>query len=105
MAGIRKNSFTFRKKHWLQFRKAIEEGKKKEAKWNEKFAAYKQKFPELAAELENIRQGNFGEEWKKALPTFTDAMATREASGKILNAIAPFLPSMIGGSADLSAIE
>jgi len=36
------------------------------------------------------------------LPTFTDAMATREASGKTLNAIAPFLPSMIGGSADLT---
>ena len=65
-------------------------------------AAYKQKFPELATELENIRQGNYGEEWKKALPTFTDAMATREASGKTLNAIAPFLPSMIGGSADLT---
>ena len=85
-----------------QFRKAIEAGRKKEAKWNEKLTAYKQKFPELAAELENIRQGNFGEDWKKALPTFTDAMATREASGKTLNAIAPFLPSMIGGSADLT---
>jgi transketolase len=85
-----------------QFRKAIEAGKKKEAKWHEKLAAYKQKFPELAAELENIRRGNYGEEWKKALPTFTDAMATREASGKTLNAIAPFLPSMIGGSADLA---
>jgi transketolase len=85
-----------------QFRKALEAGKKKEEKWNEKFSAYKQKFPELAAELENIRQGNFGEAWKKALPIFTDAMATREASGKILNAIAPFLPSMIGGSADLA---
>ena len=85
-----------------QFRKAIEAGKKKEAKWNEKFAAYKQKYPELAVEWENIRQGNFGEEWKKALPVFTDAMATREASGKTLNAIVPFLPSMIGGSADLT---
>lgn len=86
----------------IQFRKAIETGKKKETKWNEKFAEYKKKFPDLAVELENIRQGNFGEEWRKALPTFTDAMATREASGKILNAIAPFLPSMIGGSADLA---
>ncbi len=85
-----------------KFRNAIQAGKKKEMKWNEKFAAYKQKFPESAAELENIRQGNFGEEWKKALPVFTDAMATREASGKILNAIAPLLPSMIGGSADLA---
>ena len=94
--------FYIPEKALAQFRKAIEAGKKKEEKWNEKLAAYKQKFPELAVELENIRQGNFGEEWKNALPTFTDAMATREASGKTLNAIVPFLPSMIGGSADLT---
>jgi transketolase len=85
-----------------QFRKAIEAGKKSEAKWNAKFADYKKKYSELATELENIRNNNFGEAWKKALPTFTDAMATREASGKILNVIAPFLPSMLGGSADLA---
>ena len=94
--------FYIPEKALAQFRKAIEAGKKKEEKWNEKLAAYKLKFPELAAELKNIRQGNFGEEWKNALPTFTDAMATREASGKTLNAIVPFLPSMIGGSADLT---
>lgn len=85
-----------------QFRKAIEIGKKKEAKWNAKFAEYKKKYPELANELENIRSGNLGEEWKKALPKFTNAMATRDASGKVLNAIAPLLPTMIGGSADLA---
>jgi transketolase len=84
------------------FRKAIEEGKKKEDAWQNIFAEYKKQNLDLALELENIRKGNFGEEWKKALPTFTDAMATREASGKVLNAIAPFLPSMIGGSADLA---
>ena len=84
------------------FRKAIEEGKKKEDAWQKLFAEYKKQNPDLALELENIRKGDFGEEWKKALPTFTDAMATREASGKVLNAIAPFLPSMIGGSADLA---
>jgi transketolase len=84
------------------FRKTREEGKKKEDAWQQLFAEYKKQNPEQATELENIRKGNFGEEWKKALPTFTDAMATREASGKTLNAIAPFLPSMIGGSADLA---
>jgi transketolase len=86
----------------VQFRKAGEEGKKKEDAWQKLFSEYKNQNPALALELENIRKGNFGEEWKKALPTFTDAMATREASGKTLNAIAPFLPSMIGGSADLA---
>jgi len=85
-----------------QFRKSFEFGKNKETKWNAKFADYKKKYPELAAELENIRIGNFGEEWKKALPKFTEAMATRDASGKVLTAIAPHLPSMIGGSADLT---
>jgi transketolase len=85
-----------------QFRKTIEEGKNKENAWLKLFAEYKKQYPELALELENIRNGNYGEEWKKALPTFTEAMATREASGKILNAITPFLPSMIGGSADLA---
>ena len=85
-----------------QFRKAVEIGKKKEEKWKTKFAEYKKKYPELALELENIREGNYGEEWKKALPVFTDAMATREASGKTLNAVIPFLPSMMGGSADLT---
>jgi transketolase len=85
-----------------QFRKALDEGKKKEDAWQKLFAEYKKQNPELATELENIRNGNFGEAWKKALPAFTDAMATREASGKTLNAIAPFLPSMIGGSADLT---
>jgi transketolase len=86
----------------VQFRKAVEEGKKKECDWQKLFSDYKKQFLELGSELENIRKGSFGEEWKKALPAFTDAMATREASGKILNAIAPFLPSMIGGSADLA---
>ncbi len=85
-----------------QFRKSVETGKKKEARWNTKFAEYKKKYPELAAELENIRSGNIGEEWKKVLPKFSEAMATRDASGKVLNAIAPLLPSMIGGSADLA---
>jgi transketolase len=85
-----------------QFRKAIETGKKKEEKWQKKFSEYKQKCPDLAVELENIRQSNFGEAWKNAIPTFTEPMATRDASGKVLNAIAPHLPSMIGGSADLA---
>jgi transketolase len=85
-----------------RFRKATEIGMKKEAEWNTKFEEYKKQHAELAAELENAGRGNFGEDWKKALPSFTDAMATREASGKILNAIVPHLPTMMGGSADLT---
>jgi transketolase len=94
--------FYIPEKAMTQFRKSVAAGQKKETKWKTKFAEYKKKFPELATELENIRSGNFGEEWKKALPKFTDTMATRDASGKVLNALAPYLPSMIGGSADLA---
>jgi transketolase len=85
--------------HMLQ---SVEDGAKKEAAWNKLFAAYKQQYPELAAELEKIWKGDFGDAWKKALPTFTEAMATRDASGKTLAAIFPLLPTMLGGSADLT---
>jgi len=84
------------------FRKAVDNGKTEEEKWLKLLEGYKKKFPELAAELEKVRKGDYGEEWKKALPTFSDAMATREASGKVLAAIAPHLPTLIGGSADLT---
>jgi transketolase len=85
--------------------RAVEQGKKWESLWRTMFEGYKRTYPDLALELENIRQGNFGEKWKQALPTFgpeAGAMATREASGKVLNAIAPQLPTLIGGSGDLA---
>ncbi len=76
-----------------------------EAKWNELFAAYKEKYPELAAEYEMFSNGELPKDWADNLPVFkaTDPkMATRQASGKVLNAIAASLPGMIGGSADLA---
>ncbi len=87
------------------YRTACDRGNKWESEWRELFAAYKEKFPELARELENVREKNFGDVWKKALPVFgpeSGAMATREASGKVLAAIIPHLPTLIGGSADLT---
>ena len=90
----------------LQYmRRAVEQGKRWESLWGTRFEGYEQAHPDLAQELKNIREGNFGEAWKPALPTFgpeTGAMATREASGKVLNAIAPQLPTLVGGSADLT---
>jgi transketolase len=86
------------------FRAALVSGNAKEEKWRACFAEYKKAHTELATELENVREGKFGDEWKKALPVFgpdAGSMATREASGKVLNAIAPHLPTLIGGSADL----
>ena len=89
----------------LHYRRAVEQGKKWESLWKTMFENYKRAHPDLATELENIRERNYGDAWKKALPSFgieAKAMATREASGKVLNAIAAHLPSLIGGSADLA---
>ncbi len=85
------------------FRKALARGKAADDEWQNKFSLYKKSHPELAAELENVREGKLGTEWIKALPKFGPeaGMATREASGKVLNAIVSHLPSLIGGSADL----
>jgi len=87
------------------FRRAVEQGKKWESLWKTMFDNYKRAHQDLATELENIRNHSYGDAWKNAVPSFgidLKAMATREASGKVLNAIAPHLPSLIGGSADLA---
>jgi transketolase len=76
-----------------------------EDKWNKLFKDYKEKYPELAAEYELSFSGELPKGWDAKLPVFkaTDPkMATRQASGKVLNAIAGSLPNFIGGSADLS---
>jgi transketolase len=76
-----------------------------EAKWNDLFKAYKEKFPELAAEFELAFKGELPKNWDANLPVFKASdpkMATRQASGKVLNAIAASLPHLIGGSADLA---
>jgi transketolase len=87
------------------YHKAGARGEKTEEKWNKLFADYKAKFPELAAEYELLSSGGLPEGWKDALPVFKGSdpkMATRMASGKVLNAIAGKLPNLIGGAADLS---
>jgi transketolase len=87
------------------YREKGERGVGYEKKWNETFAKYKEKFPELAAEYELARDGGLPEGWSDKLPVFKGSdpkMATRQASGKVLNAIASSLPNLIGGSADLS---
>ncbi|MFH0991147.1 MAG: transketolase [bacterium] len=87
------------------FRRAVEMGKKWESLWQTKFENYRKIHSESAVELEKILSGELGEQWKKAVPVFgaeTGSAATREASGKVLNALAPHLPSLIGGSADLT---
>ena len=84
------------------FRLALDAGTKRVAEWKKRFETYRNAHPELARELESVWNAQPGESWKQALPTFTEPMATREASGKVIAAIAPHLPALIGGSADLT---
>ena len=84
------------------YREAGKKGIKKEQDWDELFGNYKEKYAALAKEL--LSDGKFAEGWKDKLPVFKagEKMATRKASGKTLNAIADYFPTLIGGSADLS---
>ncbi|WP_419166609.1 transketolase [Candidatus Palauibacter sp.] len=75
------------------------------AEWADRFERYRAEHPELAAELERRVKSALPEAWDHDLPEFSpdDApIATRAASGRILGALAPRLPELIGGSADLS---
>jgi transketolase len=79
-------------------------GKEEENKWNLLFIKYREKYPDEAKLFIDMMNGDLGDEWKSKLPVFKDdgkKIATRAASGKVLNAIASSLPSLIGGSADL----
>jgi len=87
------------------FRDSVGKGERAEAEWNQRFSAYARKFPDMTAELEQAIRGELPKGWDEAVPDFpADAkgVATRAASGKVLNAIAPKLPTLIGGSADLN---
>ena len=87
------------------YRKAVERGRELEFDWKMKFDAHKNLHPVLGAELSRRLAGKLPEDWAAELPTFPadeKGMATRASSGKIINALAPILPELIGGSADLA---
>ena len=87
------------------YRSKIEEGRELETDWQEKFDAYRAAYPELAAELERRIEGRLPEDWLDAVPVFPadpKGMASRAASGKVINALAAKLPELMGGSADLA---
>ena len=75
------------------------------AEWDVSFAAWQQANPERAAELERISARRLPDGWADRIPTFPGggAMATRAASGKVLSALAPVLPELWGGSADVAS--
>jgi transketolase len=87
------------------FREAVQKGSKAEIEWQAKISAYRLAFPELAAEWDRYVNGELTPGWESKIPVFSHTdkpVATREASGKVLNAISPMLPTLLGGSADLA---
>jgi len=88
--------------HW---RGAIDRGASLEAEWRSRFAKYQEAHPALAGELEQWLAGTLPNGWAQALPLLTPsagALATRQASGLALQAIAAAVPNLVGGSADLA---
>jgi transketolase len=87
------------------YRECGKKGIEKENTWNALYKDYKQKYPELAAEYELLSAGKLPEGWAEHLPSFKASegkMATRNASGKVLNDLAAYLPMLMGGAADLA---
>lgn len=83
----------------------VARGREIEADWRRRFEAYRTEYAELAAELEARLEGALPEGWDADVPSFEPddgPLATRAASGKVLNAIAPSVPWLMGGSADLT---
>jgi len=87
------------------FRQAVDQGAQAEKEWNKKLEAYRASYPAEAAELERRLSGVLPNKWENAVPQFPadpKGMATRASSGKVINALSPVLPEMMGGSADLA---
>jgi len=87
------------------FTQCVEAGRAAEAGWQEKFQAYNKNFPDMAKKWVDAMSGFLTTGWDEDIPEFSVSdgpIATRAASGKVLNAIAARLPTLIGGSADLA---
>lgn len=88
-----------------QYRTALGKGAEAEKAWNDVFEAYQNSFPEAAEEFSVRIQRKLPESWDDVLPSFeadTKGLATRKSSSKVLDAITPKIPALLGGSADLS---
>ncbi|HEY9260992.1 transketolase [Chitinophaga sp.] len=86
-------------------RAAVDVGKQQAAKWEEQLVIYAQKYPDLAKELRSLIHNTLPADWDKDIKPFpADAkgLATRAASGKVIQAFFQHLPGFIGGSADLN---
>lgn len=90
---------------YAHFNQAVKEaGSKKEQEWNELFAAYQEKYPELAEQLSLGMKGELPKDWDQEVPVYEkgSSLASRASSGEVLNGIAKKIPFFVGGSADLA---
>lgn len=90
------------KEHFQRLKQA---GIEKENEWNELYEQYKRKHPELAEQLEKALAGELPDNLEEYLPVFQagETLATRDASGKFINAVCKVVPQLFGGSADLAS--
>ncbi|MDT7543306.1 MAG: transketolase [Acidobacteriota bacterium] len=85
------------------FRESLERGAMQEQEWNELVERYARANETEGRAWQTLMKGDLPEGWEEKLPTFegAKAMATRAASGEVINALAPIIPALVGGSADL----
>jgi len=85
-------------------REAAMRGVRAQSEWSARLMQYKRGHADLAAAFDSARSERFPKKWKELLPVFSSEkpMATRAASGRVINALAPALPVLMGGSADLA---
>jgi transketolase len=86
------------------FRRAVVRGSAAQVEWESRFKAFGQEYPELSAEFQRVIDRQLPGDWGAGLPTFVASdgpMATRVASGKVIEILGSRLPEMMGGSADL----
>jgi len=87
------------------FRRAVPHGDELQQEWQSLFDRYAGEYPDLAELWKQVWSGGLPSGWEEWLPSFgpdDGPVATRSVSGKVLNAIAPVLPTLVGGSADLT---
>ncbi|WP_327270177.1 transketolase [Streptomyces sp. NBC_01218] len=98
--------FTVEESVLARTREAADRGREAHTRWNERFAAWQREHPDRSALLDRLQRQELPDGWTDVLPSFPadsdKGMATRAASGAVLSALAPVLPELWGGSADLA---
>ncbi|MCX7799002.1 MAG: transketolase [Fimbriimonadales bacterium] len=99
--GLSEEPFAVPESVYRHFADLGKRGAERNRQWHGLWDRYAREYPSESAELEASLSGEIPCDWRKVLPVFEEKVATRVASGKVLNAIAPHFPNLIGGTADL----